>query len=376
MQLFSVGLHELNPDGSPRMSGGQPVDVYGPADISGLARVFTGWSWNCPEWPDTSCFYWGEFDGLSNPDRAFAPMQGYPQFHAKEEKTFLGTTIPAQSTPDPVASLKTALDALAAHPNVGPFIGRQLIQRLVSSNPSPAYVGDVARVFADNGSGVRGDMKAVVKAILLHPEARRITATSGKVREPILRLAAFLRAFPFSSDTGDWRVGNTDDPGTSLGQSPMRAPSVFNFYRPGYVPPGTGAAAQGLVAPEMQIAHETTAAGYVNFMRDGVASGVGQWNGTVAGVVRNRRDIQADYRAELALADQPAALLDRLDAKLTYGQMPAALKTEIQAAIETITLPALNATGSNQGQIDAARRNRVQSALLLVLASPEFAVQK
>jgi uncharacterized protein (DUF1800 family) len=376
MQLFSIGLHELHLDGTPRLSDGQPVETYGPADISGLARVFTGWSWSCPEWPDSGCFYWGEVDGRRSPDLSFAAMQGYPQFHSREEKTFLGTTIPAQSVADPVASLKAALDTLAAHPNVGPFIGRQLIQRLVTSNPSPAYVADVARVFADNGAGVRGDMKAVVKAVLLHPQARLITPSSGKVREPILRLTAFLRAFPSSSDSGDWRVGSTDDPGASLGQSPLRSPSVFNFYRPGYVPPGTGAAAQGLVAPEMQIAHETTAAGYVNFMRDGIASGVGQWNGVVGGVARNRRDIQQDFGAELALADQPAALLDRLDAKLTYGRMPAALKGEIQSAIESIAIPALNAAGTNQGPIDNARRNRVRSALLLVLASPEFAVQK
>jgi hypothetical protein len=156
----------------------------------------------------------------------------------------------------------------------------------------------------------------------------------------------------------------------------MRSPSVFNFYRPGYVPPGTHAAAADLAAPEMQIAHETSLAGYVNFMRDGIALGVGQFNGTVDGTVFNRRDLQPDFSAELALADRPAELLDRLNGKLMYGSMPAALKSEIQAAVETIAIPALNGTGSNQAQVANARRNRVNAALLLTLVSPEYQVQK
>jgi uncharacterized protein (DUF1800 family) len=376
MQLFSIGLHELNNDGSAKTNAGNPVETYTSADIGGLAKVFTGWSWSCPEWPESSCFYGGSFDGLSDPDRTFNPMLGYPQFHAKEEKTFLGVTIAAQTTADPVASLQTALDTLAGHPNVGPFIGKQLIQRLVTSNPSPQYVAAVASTFNNNGAGVRGDMKAVVKAVLMHPEARVMSNTSGKVREPVLRLSAYLRAFPFTSDTGNWRVGNTDNPGTALGQSPMRSPSVFNFYRPGYVPPGTQAAASGLAVPELQIAHETTAAGYVNFMRDNLASGVGTYNGTVAGVVRNRRDLQPDWSAELALADKPAELVERLNAKLLYGQMPAALKAELQATIEKIVIPALNSSSSNQAAIDNAKRTRVQAAIFLSLISPEFAVQK
>jgi uncharacterized protein (DUF1800 family) len=121
------------------------------------------------------------------------------------------------------------------------------------------------------------------------------------VREPVLRLSALLRAFGFRTDSGDWRVGNTDNPATQLGQTPMRSPSVFNFYRPGYVPPGTQAATAGLVVPEMQIVHETTAAGYVNYMRDNVSQGVGSLAPRV-----NRRDLQPDFAAELALAEQPA----------------------------------------------------------------------
>ena len=285
-------------------------------------------------------------------------------------------TVAAQSKSDPDTSLKTALDTLANHANVGPFIGRQLIQRLVTSNPSPAYVAAVAAAFNGGNGSTRGDMKATIKAVLLHPEARLVTSTSGKLREPVLRLSAYLRAFPFTSDTGDFKVGNTDNAATALGQTPLRSPSVFNFFRPGYVPPGTEAAKANLAVPEMQLAQETTAAGYVNFMRDNVDYGVGNYNGTVAGVVRNRRDLQADFKGELALADKVPELLDRLSTRLMAGGMPAALKTEIQGAVEKITLPVLNATASNQAQLDSAKLVRVKAAVLLTLVSPEFQVQK
>jgi uncharacterized protein (DUF1800 family) len=376
MQLFSIGLVELNDDGSARTNAGNAIDTYTPADISGIARVFTGWSWACPDWPDNSCFSQGTANGNSDPDRSFKAMLGYAQYHSTEAKTFLGTTIAAQAQSDPTASLNTALDTLANHANVGPFIGRQLIQRLVTSNPSPAYIRAVSQAFANNGSGVRGDMKAVVKAVLMHPEARQVNNNSGKLREPVLKLAAYLRAFPHSSDTGYWRVGNTDNPATALGQTPLRSPSVFNFYRPGYVAPGTTAAAAGLVSPELQIAHETSVAAWVNFMRDNVASGVGATNGTVGGVALNRRDIRPDFTAELALAGDPAALVDRVADRLTWGQAGTALKAEISTAVATIAVPALNPAGNNEAAIDSARRNRVNAAILLVLAAPEFQVQK
>jgi uncharacterized protein (DUF1800 family) len=377
MQLFSIGLVELNADGSVKTgTGGAALETYTPADITGLARVFTGWSFACPDYPATNCFNNGSNNSLSDPDRWFKPMLGYPAFHSTEVKNFLGGTIAVQATADPAASLRAALDTLNAHNNVGPFIGKQLIQRLVTSNPSPAYVAAVAGVFANNGAGQRGDMKAVIKAVLMNPEARVLSDTSGKVREPVLRLSAFMRAFPHRSDTGSFRVGNTDNPGTSLGQSPLRAPSVFNFYRPGFVAPGTQAAARSLVTPELQIASETTAAGYVNTMRDNIASGVGLNNTTVNGVALNRRDVQGDYSAELALASDPTALVERVASRLTYGSAGAALKTEIVTAVNSLAIPALNAAASNQAAIDTAKRNRVNTALLLVLASPEFVVQK
>jgi uncharacterized protein (DUF1800 family) len=373
MQLFSIGLQALNEDGSVRSSGGQAIETYTATDVSGLAKVFTGWSWACPDWPDNSCFFSGSANGASDPDRAFKPMQGYPQYHSAEEKRFLGATVPAQSPADPQASLRVALDTLAHHANVGPFLSRQLIQRLVTSNPSPAYVRDVARIFANNGAGVRGDMSAVLKAVLMHAEARQMSSTSGKLREPVLRLSAFMRAFGHRSDSGFFRVGNTDSAATSMGQTALRSPSVFNFYRPGYVPPGTPIAARGLVAPELQIAHETSVAGFVNAMRDNVSAGVGQSNGTLNGTAFNRRDLQPDLTAEIALATDPAALADRVLGKLLVTAPNAAMRGDIVETLARIAIPA--ATASNSAQVETARRNRVNAALLLALASPEFTVQ-
>ncbi len=374
MQLFSIGVLRLNPDGTPLLVNGAPVESYGPADVAGLSHVFTGFSFACPG-TNNNCFFNGNTGGAtpaSDPDRFFKRMQAYPQFHSTEAKSFLGVTIPVQAVADPQASLRTALDTLAAHPNVGPFMARQLIQRLVTSNPSPEYVRDVAAVFDNNGSSQRGDLRAVVRAILLHPQAQATGNSAGKVREPVLRLSAYLRAFPHTSDTGFFRVGNTDSATTSLGQTPLRAPSVFNFYRPGYVAPGSQSALAGLVAPEMQLLNESSVSGWVNAMRDNLNSGVGQTNGTVNGVVLNRRDLQRDWTAEMNLATQSAVLTASVADKLLNGRASTALVTEISTAIDKITIPALNAGGTNQAAINTAKFNRVKSAILLVLASPEF----
>ena len=375
MQLFSVGVAKLNPDGTPDLSTGKTVETYGPSDVAGLANVYTGYSWSCGA-KNASCFLNGSTGGVADPDRYIKPMVPYPQYHSTEAKSFLGTTIPASATPDPAADLKIAFDTLAAHPNTAPFISQQLIQRLVTSNPSPAYVRDVAAVFANNGSGVRGDLKAVVKAILLHPEARLQTNSEGKLREPVLRLSAYLRAFPHKSDTGSFKVGNTDAVATSLGQTPLRSPSVFNFFRPGYVPPGTSTATAGLVAPEMQLVNETSVSGWVNYMRDNVSSGVGQFIATINGVVLNRRDLQRDWSAEMALAATPIDLVRSVTDRLLYGLATDDLRTLISGAITKITIPAPNAAGTNQAAVDAAKRARVNAAVLLTLASPEFLSQK
>jgi uncharacterized protein (DUF1800 family) len=375
MQLFTIGVVELNEDGSTRTGpNGAALETYAPDDIAGLASVFTGWGWDCPQYPSYNCFTHGSTGpgnlGLRDPDRNVKPMRPYAQFHTTEAKTFLGTTIPAQ-TSNPAESLRLALDRLFAHPNVGPFIGRQLIQRFTTSNPSPAYVKAVAQAFANNGSGVRGDLKATLKAVLMHPEARVLSDTSGKVREPVLRLSAFMRAFSHKSGTGNFLVGNTIDPGESLAQTPMYAPSVFNFYRPGYVAPGTQSAARNMVAPELQITSELSAAGYVNYMMRGISSGVSNINYNLPGGGRGR-DLQSDYAAELELASDVPMLVDRVTMRLTYGAASPALRTEIANAVSSITIP----TGVRQQSIDDAKRTRVNAAILLTMASPEFVVLK
>jgi len=371
MQLMSIGLYELNPDGTLVMANGAPVETYGNEDIVGLSHVFTGFSWAGPD-KQNGRFYGSSSNPPPDPNRDVLPMQGYPQFHSTEEKRFLGTIIASQGTPDPDSSLRTALDAIFNHPNVGPFIGRQLIQRMVTSNPSPGYVARVAQAFNSGsysrgnwrtGNGQRGDMRATIAAVLLDAEARDTGKMAepgfGKVREPVLRLAAWMRAFDAASASRNYLLGNTDSDSGSLGQSPMRSPSVFNFYRPGYVPPNTGIAAANLVAPEFQIIHETSVVGYSNFMRNVVRYGVGS---------NSPRDIQPDYTKELALAEDPDALVDRLDMLLTYGTMSTATRNLIRDAVESISINPMNPS--------SGRNNRVYVATLFAISSPDFLVQK
>ncbi len=353
MQLFTIGLLELNLDGTPKLVNNAPVETYSNADITGLARVFTGWSWAAPTTSNAA------FNGniaATYPDRILRPMQAYPQYHETGTKQFLNTTIAANTPAE--ASLTIALDRLFNHSNLCPFIGKQLIQRMVSSNPSPAYVGRVAAACTNNGAGVRGDMKAIVRAILVDADARDAAkigdAQWGKVREPVLRLSNWARCFGATSASGNWTIRNLDSASFSLGQQPLRPPSVFNFYRPGYVPPNTGIANASLVAPEFQIIGETAVAGYTNFMQGVMANGVGIG-----------RDVRAAYTSELAVAANADQLLDRMNRCLLYGSMPAQLRTEIRDAVNSIS-PATA----------AGLANRVYTAALLTMASPEYLVQK
>jgi uncharacterized protein (DUF1800 family) len=283
-------------------------------------------------------------------------------------KTFLGTTIPASTaaTANPAAELKTALDVIFNHPNVGPFISRQLIQRLVTSNPSPAYVGRVAAAFNNNGSGVRGDMAAVTRAILLDAEARTAPAaadaTAGKLREPVIRLANYLRAFDATSVSGNWLIGSTSA-STSLGQTAMAAASVFNFFRPGYSPPNTKMGAAGLVAPEMQIVDEVTTSGYANTIQNAINAGIGTGN-----------DVRSALGAEVALANDPAALVNRVNLLLAYGSLPAPQRQRIVDAVTSVAVPA--STGTNQAAIDTALLNRAKLAVFLTMTAPDYLVQR
>ncbi len=377
MQLFTIGLYQLKADGTQVLdASGNPIETYTANDVAGLAKVFTGFSYDCADGPTEVCFHWAINAGVADKTVWTRPMRGYQAFHSYAvDKNFLGVSIKATAKPDPAADLKTALDFLAlTHPNVGPFIGKQLIQRLVTSNPSAAYVGRVTAAFEASGR----NLGAMVKAILTDPEARSMaTATDdanhfGKVREPILKLSAFLRAMEATSDSGMFMIDTTDD-ANSLSQTPMKAPSVFNYFRPGYVVPGGESKARGMVAPELQIANESSVAGYITYMKNGIPTGFGRYQANANGVARH--DIQLPFNLStsnewyvLAKAADAGPLIEQLNQRLMYGAMPAALRSEIETAVESI---AFSATPT-----DAQIKNRMWAAMLLTVASPEFQIQK
>ncbi len=338
LQLFSIGLVRLNSDGSVQMNGARAAESYTQDDITGLARVFTGYNLDSAD--------------NSTPERLRRPMVINPGQHELGAKAFLGTTIPAGTNgPD---SLRLALDAIFAHPNVPPFVSRQLIQRLVTSNPSPSYIARISAVFENNGGGVRGDLKAVVRAILLDNDARGdaglVSQSFGKLREPVMRLTGWARAFNANSPGGGWPIGDTSSSSTRLGQSPGRSPSVFNFFRPGYTPPNSAIAGQGLVAPEFQITSEPSVIAYVNYMAALIANGAG--------------DFRANYSDIVAKAADSAALVDEVDV-LLGAYLSIATRASIRGAVDSISATAPD------GPI-----NRVYTATLLTLASPEYLVQK
>jgi uncharacterized protein (DUF1800 family) len=337
MQLFTIGLYALNADGTQRWVDGKPVETYAQDDISALARVLTGWELDDPQ--------------RSEPGHVRRPMLHIAGRFEPGDKTVLGRRIGAERS-GPQA-LGDALDLLFQHPNAGPFLGRQLIQRFTQSNPSPAYVGRVAAAFADNGQGVRGDLKALLRAVLLDAEARPAQGGNGagKLREPVLRLVQLARSFGAGSASERWAIGDTSDAATRLGQSPLRSPSVFNFFRPGYVPPVGELGARRITAPEFQLCNESAVAGYLNYLQTWIFNGVG--------------DLRLDFGPWLAQADEPARLVERLALRLSAGQVGVQTQARIATALSTMG-----------GGTDAARLERVRTAVLLLMACPEYLVQQ
>lgn len=375
MQLFSIGLWELNRDGSRKLQNGQPIPTYGKSDVEGLAKVFTGWSWGNmrPDWKNNEYgFYSNNYAYVEGLQTLNTPMEEYPVYHSTSQKTFLGTTVPAQTTPDPRASLKAAMDRLSGHPNVGPFLARQLIQRFVTSNPSPGYVSRVAGTFDDNGSGVRGDLGAVIKAVLLDAEARDPAMISvpsfGKLREPLLRMTNAARAFRYRSEKGGrWLVTTNDpwflhpDPPGAIDQLPFDQPSVFNWFRPGYVPANSELSANGLVGPEYQIFNEVTTVNWVNALEHLVYDGMGHnWYDNPF-----TWDITSSFAPEAALADRPDALIDRIASLLMGGRISTVLRADVREAIQLIPMTETD-----------ARDSRARLAVFLIMSSPEYLVQK
>jgi len=390
MQLFSVGLVQLDPDGTPRQDGnGRRIPAFTEDTVKGFAKALSGWTfagqdqtkpwrWLYPDiWDEDpviavqkGCAAWtrpmepwlaayASADGsreIAGPahDRTAKQLLAYPGAPFAE--------LPANQSP--AKDLDDALENIFRHPNVGPFIGRQLIQRMVTSNPSPAYVARVAQAFADNGSGVRGDMKAVLRAVLLDPEARSLEArdapTFGKLSEPVVRFVQLHRAFAAKKANGYYDLrGGLGSP-TQLNQSPLAAPSVFNFYHPDFMP--TGPFTQnGLAGPEFEIATSTAISGFAEFSKTDIIDGFEHRSSDTAA------RIVPDYAHYISLAGDPAALLDELDLVLTGGAMSEEAKAQIAHSIGTITVA---------GDAPAQGRERLRTALWLIVNTPDYLVER
>jgi len=356
MQLFSIGIWQLNMDGSRKLDiSNQPIPTYDNTIISNMARVMTGFSFGGPKGRD----FWYA------PDNFTAPMRMWDQYHDVDPKTLPnGVQLPARTASDPdkgtagMADYNAAIDCLFNHPNAAPFFSKQLIQKLVTSNPSTDYVGRVAAKFADNGSGVRGDLKAVIRAVLLDPEARDPQKMSdpnfGKMKEPYLRTANLVRALNARAANGVYALNYLED---IHFQQPLSAPSVFNFFKPGFAPDGP-VSDSGLVAPEFQILNAVTALSVPNYYFSALQYGFNRWGSD------NPKAVVAPHLApEMALYNDVPALMRRLDLLLTGGTLPNAQHQVIREAVE---------------QIDDSmwqwKQERIRMAIYLIAAAPEFAV--
>jgi uncharacterized protein (DUF1800 family) len=342
-QLFTIGLNELQPDGTLMLDPtGLPIPTYNQAEIVQTANVFTGWGYHSaaanPSFYGTAA----DFDD---------PMMVYPSYHDETQKTIVNNiVIPAGQTG--AVDLAAELDALFNHPNTGPFICAQLIQRLVTSNPSPAYVYRVAQVFANDGTGTRGNLSAVIRAILLDYEARSPTPAAdsgyGKLKEPLLRLTGIYRAFNAASQEGRFPIFN---PQTNLDEAALRSPTVFNFFDPGYVQQGTLASA-GLLAPEFQITTASTAVSVPN----NIYSAIYTPTPVAATIVLDLSSLTAN-------ASNPDAMTATLNQLLCGNQMSAQTQQLVESAISTA--PA-----------GTTPETLAQLALYLAATSPDAAIQR
>ncbi|NBU24265.1 MAG: DUF1800 family protein [Gammaproteobacteria bacterium] len=380
MQLFSIGLVQLDTDGSVKTdAAGQPVPTYDQSIIEGFARVFTGWNWACPSTLPNCAFTTTRVQyNFTTGYNQVKPMQLYADQHetgTKQLLNYTGVALPGGLVPagqTGAKDLADALDNVFNHPNVGPFIAKQLIQKLVTSNPSRAYVQRVAQKFNNDGTGRRGNLEAVVRAVLLDAEARGTASgagaqVAGKLKEPLLRLTQFWRAYGVTSASGKLGVARNFSGGTpnaQFGQGQGLSPSVFNFFSPSYAPPGE-IADGGYVAPEMQLATEVLAASATNFFYTQAFSRTQAQAATL-----NADDMYITTTDELAIAADSEALINRVAEKLLggAGQMSAALKTEAKAQIDRTVVPATNQT--------AALATRTADAIYFVVTSPDYAIQR
>jgi hypothetical protein len=345
MQLFSIGVVQLNIDGTPISNPNDPgvaLATYSQTDVLNLAKVFTGWKLNT-----AATAYLGA--------SAATDMINDPTGFDTTEKTVLSQTIAAGLTGE--QTLEAAIGILMAHPNMAPFISRQFIQRLVTSNPSADYVSRVATVF----KSPQGDMKSVITAILTDTEATSDVLLSnpqaGKLREPVVRFIQWARTFQlnFSPTTAtQWAaIGDLSSPSSKLAMSPLQSPNVFFFFQPGYIPPHTALQTNGITAPEFGITNESSVAGYMNFIKNLIANGIG--------------GVPGNYSALQPLVNQggdSAALLAELNVLIAAGQLSAATLSLMQGALDSIDV------------ITMGTNDRLFAALTLVMCAPEYLVQK
>jgi uncharacterized protein (DUF1800 family) len=364
LQLFTIGLLNLDDAGQPVVRNGLR-ETYTNDDVSQLARALTGWDFDGV----------ATYDASTKPDYTRKPMIPNEALHDTDAKTVLGQPMAAGQYAR--TDLNQALDIICNHPNVAPFIAKQLIQRFVSSNPEPDHVRRVAAIFNDNGKGQRGDMKAVITAVLTDPLARDFltgdqAVRRSKLREPLLRFIQWgrlvgLRSTLTPADVQPeadpnkppndkkpqdlWNIGDLSA-SSRLAQSPLRSPSVFNFFRPGYVPLNSGVKADGFVAPEFQITDESSVIGYANFMLSHIAGSPKQY-------------IVVDYSPWQSLASDPVKLVDNINLLLT-GR-----------ALSQVTVGVIvNAINSLPDQGEQALLNRAMMAFYLMLVSPDYMVQR
>jgi uncharacterized protein (DUF1800 family) len=341
LQLFSIGVWQLNADGTRTLdAAGNPIPTYGQDEIEGFAHVFTGWTY--PVLPGVPA-------RTHNPKNYVGDMVGIDSNHDKGAKLLLnGATLAAGGNIQ--AELGAAVHNVFTHPNVGPFIGKQLIQKLVTSDPSPAYVARVTAVFNDNGAGVRGDLRAVVNAILTDPEARgfaKAGASYGKLREPVLYLTAMTRTLNTRSD-GVYLAQQSGQ----LGQPLFYPASVFNYYPPTYTLPDTSE-----LAPEFAIQNSSTVINRYN-VANALAFGTIAPIATLPGAIGT----VPDWSALQAVAGDTGALLDRLSATMMHGTMSPAMRAAI--------MPAINAIAPTN------TLSRAKTAFYLVAGSMEYQVER
>jgi uncharacterized protein (DUF1800 family) len=365
MQLFSIGLYELNIDGSRKLDGETFIPTYGQEDIQEFAKIFTGLSvaGNIKNPYNHKKIYFGKSLWTSNIN---IPMIMYEDMHEQGEKKLLGGKI-VPSGQTGMQDIEDAIDNLFNHPNVGPFIAFRIIQRMVKSNPSPEYVARVAAVFNDNGNGVRGDMGATIKAILMDEEARTISSSdlesSNLLKEPLLRYTQFAR-FANKKNTDNYWWNDNENFAKKVKQDIFDSPSVFNFYLPDYSPNGDIAEAR-LFAPEFTIHTTITSPSYVNEVYKWTIS-PGELMQTSEGEWMEETSVKWDITSLKNLAVDSDTFINELDMMLTHGTLSEYTRAEIYNVLTQIV---------PSEEYDYLEQ-RVRIGTYLFLISPDYAIMK